>query len=91
MPVCPPTTRGDVMIKLSWNERAVYVLGVILCIIGDALHDAWIWLQCPPAPAATYQEEDPLDPFTKTVKVISYGVAIMSAIALTILVLAYPI
>lgn len=35
------------MEKLNMAERTAYVLGLALCIISDAVVDAWHWLQCP--------------------------------------------
>ncbi|MBP7060547.1 MAG: hypothetical protein KBA91_01040 [Candidatus Moranbacteria bacterium] len=74
----------------DWVENTLYALGVLVGIAFDAIRDAWHWLECPP-PAGPYREEDPLDPFTKIVKVIGYGVALLSAIGLTVMVLAYRI
>ncbi len=47
------------MIRLNWTERAAYVLGLALCIIGDAIHDAWKWLECPAPDRPRPMEETP--------------------------------
>ena len=82
VPTClfvPPTTQGDLVEKLNKVEETAYVLGLVLCIIGDAIHDAWVWLQCP-APDQPQPVENPSSISNRTVTAIAI-VAILATIA----------
>lgn len=73
----PPLNLKEILVtKLHWTERVVYALGVVACIIGDAIHDAWVWLQCP-APDQAQQLEDPSSLSNRVVA----GVAIVAILA----------
>ncbi len=72
------------MIKLSWNERAAYVLGVILCIIGDAVRDAWHWLECP-APDQPRPVENPSSLSNQVVMAISIAAIALTLVSLIVL------
>ena len=74
-----PQPQGDLVEKLNKVERTAYVLGLVLCIIGDAIHDAWVWLQCP-APDQPQPMENPSSISNKAVTAIAI-VAILATIA----------
>lgn len=70
------------MEKLTMTERAAYALGVMLCIIGDAIHDTWKWLECP-APDMPRSAEDPSSVSDKAVAALGIVAIALTIVSLT--------